>query len=88
MTLPTSHQGRNMKLTKKERIEAARLRLEAATRQLRAMEIIWQDERDAAPNPFVRARDYCSAKKRAERKPYVDAWHQARDAYDALRERT
>ncbi len=69
----------------KAEIEAARLHLEQCARRLQANEILWRDKWNAAPNPFVAVQQYLSASQRALRKPIIDAWLNAREAYDAIK---
>jgi hypothetical protein len=69
----------------KTEIEAAKTHYEHCARVLAAREILWKDRWNAAHNPFIAVRDYLSTKQRAERKPFIDAWIDAKEAYDAIK---
>jgi len=69
----------------KAKIEAAKNDAELKTRILRANEILWMDEWNLAPNPFLAVSNYLSEEQRKKRKPIVDAWLQAVASYDAVK---
>jgi hypothetical protein len=70
--------------SKKRQLELAKSHYDNCARVLKAHESLWQDMWDAQPNPFLRIKEYTSAKQKAMRKPIIDAWIQAKKDYDAL----
>jgi hypothetical protein len=71
-------------VTKRRTLEIAKNHYDNCARVLRAHEILWQDMWDAQPNPFLRIKEYTSAKQTAMRKPIIDAWLQAKKDYETL----
>lgn len=66
-------------------IEIARQLFEDSSRVLKANQILWDDKWNSASNPFIAAKQYLSKKERAIRKPIIDSWIAARDAYEAIK---
>jgi hypothetical protein len=71
-------------ITKKKALEEAKSHYENCARVMRAHEIKWNDMWEAQPNPFLRIKEYTSAKQTAMRKPIIDAWLQAKKDYETL----
>jgi acyl carrier protein phosphodiesterase len=74
-----------MKATRQQ-LETAKNAAEDAARNLRVHEVVWDAKWYASPNAFIAIKEYVSAKNRAMRKPVIDAYLDARQAYDSLKE--
>ena len=70
--------------SKKKALEEARSHYDYCARVLRANEIKWNDMWEAQTNPFLRIKEYTSARQRAMRKPIIDASIQAKRDYETL----
>jgi hypothetical protein len=70
----------------RQQIETAKNLAEDAVRNLRAHEVIWDARWSSAPDPFKAVKEYVSPENRAMRKPVIDAFLEARQAYDSLKE--
>jgi hypothetical protein len=70
----------------REQIETAKNAAEDAVRNLRAHEVVWDARWSSAPNPFKAVKEYVSPENRAMRKPVIDAYLDARQVYDSLKE--
>jgi hypothetical protein len=70
--------------SKKKALEDARAHYEHCAKVLKANEIKWNDMWEAQPNPFLRIKEYTSARQKAMRKPIIDAWIKAKKDYETL----
>ena len=70
--------------SKKKALELARNHYEHCAKTLKAHETLWQDMWEAQRNPFLRIKEYTSARQKAMRKPVIDAWLKAKRDYEAL----
>jgi hypothetical protein len=70
--------------SKKRQLELAKSHYENCAKILKAHESLWQDIWMAQPNPFLRIKEYTSARQKAMRKPIIDAWIEAKKNYEAL----
>ena len=73
-----------MKKTKKALLEEAEKALSDAYRLLRIHEDIWDQQWAAAPSPFIALKEH--KKNTPQRVVLVNAWLQARDTYNNLRD--
>lgn len=73
-----------MKVTKKELSEKAEKNLTDAYNLLRVHEKIWQEEWEAAANPFIAWEGY--KKTQPKRQALTRAWLKAKETYNKLRD--
>lgn len=64
--------------------DAASRKVGLAFRTLAANEILWKDRWESAPNPFIAIKHYMSEKERSIRRPFIDAWLEAKNEYNDL----
>ena len=70
------------RITKRELLEEAEKKLTEAYNLLRVHEKVWQDEWDAAANPFVAWEGY--KKQQPQRQTLVRAWLDAKNTHNNL----
>ena len=73
-----------MKKSRHELKEEAEKKLSEAYNLLRVHEKIWQEQWEAAANPFVAIKEH--RENTPQRVVLVNAWLQARDTYNKLRD--
>jgi hypothetical protein len=79
--MPKPRRQINQKMTRKERFDVTAANLKMAAELLRVHEKKWQEDWDAAPNPWAALKKY---KEQPNRSKIIQQWLQARrEHYDA-----